>query len=304
MRTRSPLNYGSGLGSALCVLVVVSGTMAPLSAQVTTGKVQGRVTDAATGAPIAAATVLIDGTTLGNLTNEAGYFFINDVPAGLQSVRARFIGYRSFLIDGQRILAGQTTTLNFELEPTAVELEAISVQGERNPLVPRDQVASKSIVRGRNVDFLPVDNVSQIVVLQPGVYEELGCSDDLGPDPDGCISIRGGRPNEEAVYVDGVLVRSFGTGRAGNVQVPTNSLEQLDVTVGAFSAEFGEAQSGVISYVTRRGGTRFTGAAEFYTDRLGPNSWRTDFTRLEANFGGPIYGPLTFFLAGTLTGST
>jgi hypothetical protein len=164
--------------------------MAPLSAQVTTGKVQGRVTDAATGSPIAAATVLIDGTTLGNLTNEAGYFFINDVPAGLQSVRARFIGYRSFLIDGQRILAGQTTTLNFELEPTAVELEAISVQGERNPLVPRDQVASKSIVRGQTVDFLPVDNVSQIVVLQPGVYEELGCSDDLGPDPDGCISIR------------------------------------------------------------------------------------------------------------------
>ena len=93
----------------MAALVVLSvGIPASIPAQVITGKVQGRVTDAATGAPIAAATVLIDGTTLGNLTNEAGYFFINDVPAGLQSVRARFIGYRSFLIDGQRILAGQT----------------------------------------------------------------------------------------------------------------------------------------------------------------------------------------------------
>ena len=110
-----------------------------------------------------------------------------------------------------------------------------------------------------------------------------------------CLSIRGGRPNEEALYLDGVLVRSFGTGAAQNVTVPTNSLEQVDVTVGGFAAEFGEAQSGVISYVTRTGGARFTGSLEAKTDRLGPAAWTTNFNRLEANFGGPIVGPLTFF---------
>jgi hypothetical protein len=271
--------------------------------QVTTGKIQGRVTDAATGEPIPGAMVRVEGTTLANITNTAGFYFVNEVPPGIQNIRAMVLGYRPFLLEEERILAGQTTTINFELEQTAVELQALVVVGERNPLVPRDQVATKSIVQGEMVDQLPVDNVAEIVILQPGVYEEF-CSQVAGGTlPAGrCRTIRGGRPNEEAVYIDGVLVRSFGTGSAEGATVPTK-LEQVDVTVGGFAAEFGHAQSGVISYVTRSGGTRFTGALEIQTDQLAPESYRTNWNRLELNLGGPIYGPLSFFLAGTLTGS-
>ena len=252
------------------------------------GKIQGRVVDAATGAPIAGAQVTVEGTTFGNLTNDQGFYFINEVGAGEQSIRAQFIGYRAMVVENERILAGQTTTMNFELEQTAVELEAITVEGERNPLVPRDQTVSKSIVKGELVDQAPFDNSSEIILLQPGVVQT-----NRG------VTIRGGRANEEAVFIDGVLVRSFGTGRADNVQVPTNSLQQVDVTVGAFAAEFGEAQSGIISFVTRSGGPRFTGSLELQTDQISPDSWRTNFNRLEATLGGPIVGPLTFFLAGT-----
>ena len=263
----------------------------PLFGQASTGKIQGRVTDAGTGAPIAGAQVLVDGSTLGNLTNDQGFYFINEVPAGLQSVRAQFIGYRPFVIEGQRILAGQTTTLNFELEQTAVELEAITVEGERNPLVPRDQTSTKSIVQGEVIDQLPLDNASSIVVLQPGVIQTNQGT-----------TIRGGRANEEAVFIDGVLIRSFGQATANNVNLPTNALEQVDVNVGAFAAEFGEAQSGVVSYVTRSGGAQFTGSLEFFTDQLAPSSWRTNFNRAELTLGGPIAGPLTFFFAGTASG--
>ncbi len=159
--------FRASLATAGLALFAVS----PLFGQASTGKIQGRVTDAGTGAPIAGAQVLVDGTTLGNLTNDQGFYFINEVPAGLQSVRAQFIGYRPFVIEGQRILAGQTTTLNYELEQTAVELEAITVEGERNPLVPRDQTSTKSIVQGEVIDQLPLDNASSIVVLQPGVVQ-------------------------------------------------------------------------------------------------------------------------------------
>jgi hypothetical protein len=291
--------------SPLLVAVLLwAGVAAPASAQVTTGKVQGRVTDAASGEPISGAQVKIRNSTLRNITNDQGFYFINEVAAGLQDIEAGFLGYRAVVVEGERILAGQTTNMNFELEQEALELEAIVVQGERNPLVPRDQVSTKSIVRGQVVDMLPVDNVSDVVVLQPGVYE-INCNDqnELDGEFDGrCVSIRGGRPNEEALYVDGVLVRSFGTGAAQNLAVPTNALEQVDVTVGGYAAEFGEAQSGVISYVTRTGGTRFSGSLQASTDRLGPSSWTTNLNRLEANFGGPIAGPFSFFLAGTATG--
>ncbi len=280
--------FRSGLATAALVLFVAS----PLFGQASTGKIQGRVTDATTGAPIAGAQVVVDNTTLGNLTNDQGFYFINEVPAGLQNVRSQFIGYRAFVVEGQRILAGQTTTMNFELEQTAVELEAITVEGERNPLVPRDQTSTKSIVRGDVIDQLPLDNAMSVVVLLPGVVQTNQGT-----------TIRGGRVNEEAVFVDGVLVRSFGQGRSGNLQVPTNALEQVDVNVGAFSAEFGEGQSGVISFVTRSGGPKFTGALEFQTDQV-TNSWRRNFNRAELSLGGPIAGPVTFFLAGTVQGLT
>jgi hypothetical protein len=278
--------FRSSLMTAGLALFVAS----PLFGQASTGKVQGRVTDAATGAPIAGAQVIVDGTTLGNLTNDQGFYFINEVSAGLQTVRAQFIGYRPFAIEGQRILAGQTTTLNFELEQTAVELEAITVEGERNPLVPRDQTSTKSIVQGATIDQLPLDNATNIVVLQPGVIET-----NQGR------TIRGGRPNEEAVFIDGVLIRSFGQATADNVALPTNALEQVDVNIGAFAAEYGEAQSGVVSFVTRSGGPRFTGSMELFTDQV-TNSWRTNFNRGELTLGGPIAGPLTFFMAGTMQG--
>ena len=279
--------FRSGLATAGLALFVAS----PLLGQATTGKVQGRVTDAATGAPVAGAQVRIVNSTFGNLTNDQGFYFINEVPAGLADVEASFIGYRSVIVEGERILAGQTTTMNFEIEQTAVELEAITVEGERNPLVPRDQTSTKAIVQGEAVDMLPVDNSADVVVLQPGVVATNNGR-----------TIRGGRANEEAVMIDGVLSRQFGTGTAQNVDLPTNAIEQVDVNVGAFSAEFGEAQSGVVSFVTRTGGSRWTGSLEYYTDQLGWDSQRTNLNRGEFTLGGPLFGNFSFFLAGTLQG--
>lgn len=264
------------------------------------GTIVGRVSDSATGEPIAGAQVTVVGTTQSNLTGSDGRFFVNEVTPGLQSIQATMLGYRSLVIQDQRILAGQSVILNFELEQTAVELTPLSVEGERNPRVPRDLTSSQAIVKGELVDQLPIDNTNQVVELQPGVYS-VACEGEFGPDST-CVSIRGGRPNEEAVYVDGVLVRSFGTGQSSNVLLPTNSLQQLNVNVGAVAAEYGETQSGVISFVTRSGGPRFTGSLEYTTDQLAPDEWRTNINRLEASVGGPIYGPLTFFLAGTATG--
>lgn len=274
-------------------LVGIALTLAagPLLAQEHAGKIQGRVVDDVTRAPIPGASVQVVGTTIINLTNEQGYYFLNEVPAGLRSVEATFIGYRSVRIVDERILAGQTTTLNFSLATSAVRLETLVVEGERNPLVPRDQTSTKSIVQGEMVDQLPLDNAAGVIVLQPGVVET-----NRGR------TIRGGRPNEEAVFLDGMLVRGFGTGNAANLELPTNALEQVDVNVGGFAAEFGEAQSGVVSYVTKTGGSAFNGSLEYLTDQLGPDDMRTNFNRAELTLGGPIAGPLSFFVAGTVEG--
>ena len=257
-----------------------------------TGKVQGRVTDAASGQPIVGAQLSVLGTRLGNITNAEGFYFINNVPAGLHDIGVQFIGYQAVTVRQQRVLAGQTITVDFKLQQSAVQIAALEIIGETQPLVPRDQVASKNIVTAQTVEELPVDDIRQIITLQPGVVGGVG--------KDG-LSIRGGRSGEEAVYVDGVLIRNFNGGNS-NLEIGVNSVSEVDVLTGGFSAEYGEAQSGIVNYVTRSGGRRWTGALSLQTDEFMPKEWSRGMNRGELSFGGPLYRNLSFFLAGTMEG--
>src|SRR3989338_3187609 len=181
---------------AVAVGTVVFFGAGALAAEGTTGKVEGTVRDQA-GAPVAGAQVLIVGSAFAGVSNEQGYYFINNVPAGLVTLRAQYIGYAPAEVRGVRVLAGQTFTQPLTLSQQAVTVEGITVEVAANPLVPRDQVATKSIVQGDLIDDLPVDNLSEIGRLQPGVIES-----NRG------LVIRGGRPREAATYIDGVLVRN------------------------------------------------------------------------------------------------
>lgn len=275
------------------VMLLFAGSVSSGHAQATTGKIQGRVVSNA-GQPIPSAQVTVDGTRLGNITNDDGFYFINDVPAGLQTIRVQSIGFRTVVRTDERILAGQTSTLNFTLEQAAVELDALVVTGERNPLVPRDQVSSRSIVSGETIENLPLDNSSSIILLQPGVITTN----------DG-FSIRGARENEHGVYVDGVPIRNLRTGATSTVEIGTNALAQVDVTTGGINARYGNSQSGVINYVTRTGGTQLGGNISFMTDRLAWDNIRGGFTRAEASLGGPVpfINNLSFFTSTTLEGN-
>jgi hypothetical protein len=276
------------LGRALLAVVALAVGAQALWAQGTTGKVEGTVSDPS-GQPVAGAQVLVRGTAFGAVTNSSGYYFINNVPAGTYTFMAVYIGFQPTEVRAARVLADQTLTVNFELA-SAVELGEITVTVQQNPIVPRDQVATKSIVTGSLVTELPVDNVRQVLSLQPGVVES---GKGLG------LSIRGGRAGEAAVYVDGAIVRSTQTG-GQRLTVGTNALEEASITTGALGTEFGDAQSGVIAFVTRGGGAALGGALAYETDEMFSDG--AGLNRVELSLGGPVMGNLTFFVAGTLDG--
>jgi hypothetical protein len=270
-----------------------------LLAQGSTGKIEGRVRDQA-GAPIANAQVFIVGTAFNALTNPQGYYFINNVPAGTSSVRAAFIGYKSTQVDGVKVLAGQTITVDIQLEQTAVQIQEITVVTQTQPLVPRDEVTSKQRIDGEFTNNLPVDRINSVLALQPGV---------VAANPNGnTLSIRGGRTQEQVTYIDGVPVTPGYRGDARissagtEVSVGTNSLEEASVTTGSSSAEFGNAQSGVISIQTRTGGSSYTATVNYETDEpFGANN-SLGFNRVTGSLGGPIMRNLTFFVSGVLEG--
>src|SRR5215207_6826097 len=256
-----------------------------LLAQGSTGKIEGRVRDQA-GAPIANAQVFIVGSAFNALTNPQGYYFINNVPASTVSVRAAFIGYKSTQVDGVKVLAGQTGTVDVHLEQTAVEIDEITVVTNTQPLVPRDEVTTKQRVDGQFAEALPVDNLNQVLQLQPGVIE----------DTDGGLSIRGGRENENATYLDGVPIQAgyrgdAFVGSAGTeITIGTNAFEEASVTTGSSSAEFGNAKSGIISIVTKTGGSAYQGSLGFETDEAFGVNNGVGLNRIEGGLSGPLAG--------------
>ena len=288
--TENGRNVLARAARVLLVCGVLSFGATGLWAQGTSGKVQGIVLDP-TGQPIPNSQVFVLGTSFAALTNEDGFYFINNVPAGSYSMRAQFIGYQPAEISGVRVLADQTLTVDFRLSG-AVALEAITITAATAPIVPRDQVASKSIVTGEDVENLPVDDALNLVLLAPGVVSARG----------GAISIRGSRANEAVIFVDGAPVRRMDTGSTP-LSVATNMMQEASVTTGAMDAAFGDAQAGVISLVTRSGGPRYVGSVAYETDDFMGTSLATGYNRFEGSVSGPVFGNLTFSLGGSVVGS-
>lgn len=283
---------------ALTAVALVVGASA-LSAQASTGKLEGKVRDQQ-GAPIANAQVIIVGTKFGAQTNADGYYFINLITAGSVDLQVSFIGYKTTRVTGVRIVSGQTITADVTLEATPVQVTEITVQAAQNELVPRDAVTTKQSVTGEYTEKLPVDRITNVLALQPGVVASAG---------GGTLSIRGGRTDEQAVYVDGVPVgagnRGTGSRTAGgnSITIGTNGFEDASVTTGAASAAFGGAQSGIVSISTRSGGDKFSGAVGYESDQLFGNSVSLGFNRITGSLSGPIVSNLTFFVGGTVEGN-
>ncbi|MGH7701760.1 MAG: TonB-dependent receptor [Gemmatimonadales bacterium] len=276
--------------------VALSLAAGSLQAQGSTGKIEGRVRDQA-GAPVASAQVIIVGTAFAATANAQGYYFVNNVPAGVVSLKAAFVGYKPIQIVGLKVLAGQTITEDFALELTPIEVQAIVVTATQ-PLVPRDKVTSKQRVDGEFASNLPVDNINAVLRLQPGVTQ----------DNFGNLSIRGGRNNEAATYIDGAPVTpgyrgDRFVGSAGTeITISTNAFEEVSVTTGATSAEFGNAKSGVISIESKTGGSSYRGSFGYESDEPFGVNHSLGLNRVQGSFGGPIAARLTFQVNGELEG--
>lgn len=98
-----------------------------------TGKIVGTVYDRENRAPLIGGQVIVDGTNLGNITNDDGHYFINGVPVGVQRIRSEYLGYESLSQD-LRILAGQTATVDFAMASELVAADVIVAVVEREPI--------------------------------------------------------------------------------------------------------------------------------------------------------------------------
>ena len=253
----------------LTAIVFLTITVNFHAAAAITGKVSGVITAEATNEPLANVTVTIVGTSSTATTNDAGYYVMTNIRPGGYDVKVELTGYASETVEGAKVLAGLTTTLNFALEAAEVAtLESITVTAAK-PLIKKDVTQTTRIIEAEDIAAMPRDTVNGILQTLPGV-SVLNST--------GSLHVRGGRAMEVKYLIDGIPV-SDPIGRSLGLNISANSLEQMEVITGGFNAEHGDAQSGIVNLITKAGSHKFSGRFRY---RVG--QWGT-------HHGDPLYGP-------------
>ena len=201
-----------------------------------TGKIAGKVVDSRTNDPLVGANVVIEGTTIGSSANIDGFFVILNIPPGSYRVKASMVGYMASSVVNVRVNIGQTTNLDFSLSESVIQAQEVVVVATR-PVVERDVAASRANISAREVENLPIAQVSSVIGLQAGVQG---------------LTIRGGESNQTAFVVNGLTFRDE-RDNTPYTGVSLLAVQDFQIQTGGFSAEYGQIRSGLVNVVTKEG---------------------------------------------------
>ncbi|HEX6925965.1 MAG TPA: SusC/RagA family TonB-linked outer membrane protein [Longimicrobiaceae bacterium] len=234
----------------------------PLAAHAQQGSVSGRVTDAATDAPLSGVSVVIEGTQLGTLTGSDGTYTISGVPVGTQRVTAALIGYAS-QTQPVAVTAGATVEAHFALESEAIELEGLVAVGYSTR---QEQQITSAVQQVTESELRDVTAASVNTMLQgktAGVFITGGSGD---PAANPTVRIRGTGSvtagSGPLIVVDGVI---------GGMVDPYDVESVTVLKDAAATALYGSrAANGVIVITTkqgRRGATRVDVSSSYGVSR-------------------------------------
>jgi TonB-linked SusC/RagA family outer membrane protein len=288
----SSLLKWSRRGVAMAALALFFG-VSPGLAQ--TGTIEGTVRDAAKASPVNLARVLVVGTTLEATTNENGYYQIADVPIGTYDLRVLALGFNSITITNARLTAGLPLTLNFEVLPAVINLDAVVITG----VVAETQRAKLPFTVDQiKEEQLEVPQTNALSALQGKVAGAIVMSNQGRPGSAPTILLRGptsidasGRNQEPLYVVDGVILGS------SVVDIDALNIETIEVIKGAAASSlFGSrAANGVVQITTRRGRSlnpeqiRFTVRSEYGVNQL-PGKYDQTFShQFDMNDAGTMF---------------
>ena len=283
------------------VLLLAGPATTPLVAQSTTITLQGVVTgndvSGLQGAEIEVRSRETSAVRRG-LADTGGGYRVLGLPPGMYDVVVRAIGYRQQRLEGVRLVVGQRATLDFALEPGAVELEPISVTAERAFEVDRADVSTA--VLQAEIENLPLNsrNVLNLAAIAPGIRTFAVEGGRSGPAA-GALPVA--EPRFSNLYVDGVEWKGMYVGQVvGNPHtgsmIPQEAVREFRVYLNPYDAEYTRGASHIVSAVTHRGGNTFQGSMFGFVQnkplvtRGTFQAEKPDYSRYQ--IGGNVRGPL------------
>ncbi len=247
-----------------------------LDAPLEPATVKGRIFDDETGDSMPYTNVFISGTNIGTMAFTDGFYILRGLAPGTYTIKASYISYGL----GSKTVTlgpGEVLNLDFRLEVQAIMADPFEVAAER-ALVEVERTGSAHFLSNRQMEAMPLDQVVDMVAMQPGVTLQ-----------DNEIHIRGGRSDDTSFIVDGMSVSDPLAGGGYGYQIDASIINEIEVLTGGFNAEYGQAVSGVVNVTTKEGKDYYEGKASFKRDYLhkvvknDPRSWRDLTNYTEAN---------------------
>jgi outer membrane receptor for ferrienterochelin and colicins len=285
------------LALALGIAIAIGGS--PAAAQ-EPGAISGRVVDARTGDPVAAAAIRVLGTVLTAFADDSGRFELRRVPPGARQLAVERIGYAPRQVDIE-VAAGARTTVEIALQPRAVALGGVVATAAKRELSAGDAPVSVAVMEAEQVMQRTPSTAADAVAYAPAV-QFVGTQ----------VNIRGssgysrGTGSRILLLMDGVPANAGDTGSLNWDVIPLTEIERIEVMKTAGSALYGtSALGGVINVVTAEPPaepiTRLRLRAGFYDDPPHSEWIWSNQTRVyvsgEASHGRRL-GPLSLWLRG------
>ena len=292
----------------LLLTVALSLVVAVAMAQVTTSSVRGVVT--ANDKPLFGATIVAihtpSGTPYGTTTNNQGLYTISAMRVGgPYEITISYIGYKSVIYKDITLHLGQPTTINEQLQESALEFDDVLVIG--------------SINSGHGTTFNR-EQMEAVPSIDRSIYDLTNILSSAVSPAAGGIILGGQSSRYNAFTIDGTSsadIYGLGTtGMTGSLTeanpIPLDALSAITISTSSIDIRESGFTGGVIKAVTRSGDNEFKGSA--YTYYNNEHFWgttpgkdvkeRTYLSEQATNifgvtFGGPLVKDKLFlFVAG------
>ena len=216
------------------------------------GTLSGEVKDVV-GEPIMGASVFLNGTQKGTITDEDGQYVLKDVIPASYNLTVSYLGFETQTKFNILVKSKGNPSYNFILEETTEILDEVVVMNSKIGR-PKETPLSTQTLSAVEIATYPGSNndVVQVAQTLPGVSPSVGgFRNDL--------IIRGGAPNETVYYLDGMEVPNinhFSTqGSAGGPVglLNVSFIEDVTLSSSAFGAQYDNPLSGVLQFKQRNG---------------------------------------------------
>ena len=248
------------LRSSICTALLLA---ACLPAQDYRAKLTGEAIDA-TGAKMAK--VRVELTSKANQakftteSNEAGIYLFQFLDSGEYRLTASTAGFKTFIQDGIRLQAGQSTGIEIRLQ-VGDTAERIEVTAELAAL--DTESASRGLVVNRvQLQELPIrgQNPLNVVNLLPGTTQR-GAGVFMSPFANSAnvnFVISGGSPSQNEMLIDGAPNTARTTTVQNNIALMPvqESVAEVTVVTNAYDASYGRTSGGIVNFTTLGGGSR------------------------------------------------